>query len=221
MKKISFLIFLMMIITLGSCSERLYDFATTSPGKTYRVQLTETKTEVSPQNTLPYKTFFRLEKQGNMILGNEILYSGDDNDPRFATIAPEAEWISERTVRFGRMKITANRPYDWIEFHNNSSQPLTYAFISWTISNPNPNERFLLLDIKPDEKIRIQVTSQASGGADLSSISCLGRFEDGNNLTMTTRNFRIIGKYDSPSHYLITVSSDKTLIESQEHKPNK
>jgi hypothetical protein len=165
--------------------------------------------------------FLELEKNGQVIVNNAILYSGDEWDARFGNIASEAEWISEKVVRFGREKANATRPYDWIEFHNDSGQTLIYVLISWTVSNPNPNERFLLLDVKPDEKIRVQVTSQVDTGADLSDIGCLGRFEDGKDLSMVTKNFRIVGKYKSPSHYFITVKGNETLIESQEYQPIK
>jgi hypothetical protein len=215
------ILFLIFIFIFGSCGERLYSLTTVSPRNTYRIRLEETKTEVSIQNLWPYKVFLNLEKNGQVIVNNAILYSGDDWDARFGNIASEAEWVSEKIVRFGREKANAARPYDWIEFHNDSGQTLTYVLISWTISNPNPNERFLLLDVKPDEQIRVRATSQADAGADLSGIGCLGRFESGKDLSMVTRNFKIVGKYKSPSHYFVTVKDNETLIESQEYQPIK
>jgi hypothetical protein len=170
---------------------------------------------------LPYQVFLELEKNGRVIVKNAILHSGDEWDERFGNVAPVAEWISEKILRFGREKSDVIQRYDWIEFYNNSGQPLTYMLISWTVSNPNPNERFLLLDVKPDEKIRMRVTSQADTGADLSGIGCFGRFEDGKDLSMVARNFKIVGKYKSPSHYFVTVKDNETLIESQEYQPVK
>ncbi len=221
MKTISSSISLIIILFLGSCGDKLYSLTTTSPGKTYKIQLNEVKTEITSQNLLPYKVTFELERNGRVVVENAILYSGDELDPRFGIIASESEWISEKVIRFGREKANAVKPYDWLEFHNESSQPLTYVFVSWTISNPNPNERFLLLDVKPDEKIRMQVASQAKTGADMSVIGCQGRFEDGKNLGMATRNFKVVGKYTSPSNYSIKVRNSETLIESREYQANK
>jgi len=212
---------LIITLFLGGCSERLYSLTTVSPEKTYRIQLEEKKTGVSPQNPLPYQVFLELEKDGQVIVKNAILHSGDEWDARFGKIAPVAEWMSEKLLRFGREKSDVVQQYDWIEFYNNSSQPLTYVFISWTVSNPNPNERFLLVDVKSNEKIRLRVTSQADAGADLSDISCFGRFEDGKELTKVMRRFKIIGKYKSPSNYFVTVKDNETLIESQEYQPIK
>lgn len=212
---------LMIIILLGSCSERLYNLTTVSPEKTYRIQLKETKTEVSPKNSLPYQVALELEKNGQVIVKNAILHSGDELDERFGNVAPVAEWISKKILRFGREKSDVIQRYDWIEFYNDSGQSLIYVLISWTVSNPNPNERFLLLDVKPGEKIHMRVTSQAEAGADLSSIGCFGRFDGGKEITKITRRFKIVGKYKSSSHYFITVKDNETLIESQEYQPIK
>jgi hypothetical protein len=221
MMKSAYILVLTITLLLGSCFEKLYSLTTVSPKKTYRIRLEETKTEVSPQNPLPYQVFLEIEKNGQVVVKNAILHSGDEWDVRFGNIAPVAEWTSEKTLRFGREKSDVIQQYDWVEVYNNSSKPLAYVFISWTVSNPNPNERFLLFDVQPNEKIRLRVTSQASAGADLSDIGCLGRFEDGKNLTKVMRRFRIIGKYKSPSHYFITVKDNETIIESQEYQPIK
>ena len=119
MKSTGRILFLIMILPLGSCCERLYNLTTVSPKKTYVIQLTETKTETSFQNTLPYKVFLHVERGGVSIVNSDILYSGDGWDARFGTIASEAEWIDEKIVRFGRRKFDAAQQYDWIEFHNN------------------------------------------------------------------------------------------------------
>jgi hypothetical protein len=215
------ILFLILILVLGSCGDRLYSLTTVSPGNTYEIQMRETKTEVSPQNPLPYQVFLELEKNGQVMVKNTILHSGDEWDVRFGTIAPVAEWMSEKILRFSREKSDVIQRYDWIEFYNSSSQPLTYVFISWTVSNPNPEERFLLLDVKSNEKIRLRVTSQADEGADLSDIGCFGRFENGKDLTKVMKRFKIIGRYKSPSHYFITVKDSEILIESQEYQPIK
>jgi hypothetical protein len=212
---------LILPLLFGSCSKRLYSLNTVSPENTYRIQIEETKTEVSPHNRLPYQVVLDLEKNGQVIVKKAILHSGDEWDVRLGNIAQVAEWMSEKILRFGRETSDVIQQYDWIEFYNNSDQPLTYVFISWTVSNPNPNERFLLLDVKSNEKIRLRVTSQGEAGADLSDIGCFGRFEDGKDLAMVMKRFKIIGKYKSPSHYFITVKDNEALIESQEYQPIK
>lgn len=219
MKKINgSVFFLVTALFLQSCGERFYNLATTSPGKTYGVRLTEKKTEYSPQNLWPYKVFFALEKNGHTIVSDSIIHSGDDIDERYGNVASEADWISEKVLRLSYRKINAEQPHDSIEVYNDSGQTLPYVLIHWTVSNPNPNERFLLIDVQPNEKVRLQVTSDAEGKADMSWVSCLGRFEDGKELGRVGKNFRVAGKPKSPSKYFVTIKMGEALIESQNYQ---
>lgn len=222
MKKIyGSILFLVTILFLQSCGGKLYNLATTSPGKTYSLRLTEKETEYSPQNLWPYKVFLTLEKNGHTIVSDSIIHSGDDLDERYGNVASEAEWISEKVLRLSYRKISAEQPHDSIEVHNNSGQSLSYVLIHWTVSYPNPNEKFLLIDVQPNEKVRLQVTSDLEGRADMSWLSCLTRFEDGKELGKAGKDFRITGKPKSPSKYFVTIKPNEALIESQDYQPFK
>jgi len=222
MKKITgSVLFLMTTVLLQNCGERFYNLATISPGKTYGVRLTEKKTEYSAQNLWPHKVFLTLEKNGHAIVSDSIIYTGDDMDARFGNMASEADWINNKALRLAYRKINTEQPYDWIEFHNSSGQTLPYVLIHWTVPNPNPNERFLLIDVQPDEKVRLQVTSHARGRADRSWVSCLGRFEDGKELGLVGKDFNPVGTPKSPSKFFVTVKAGEALIESQDYQPIK
>jgi hypothetical protein len=67
----------------------------------------------------------------------------------------------------------------------------------------------------------LQVTSHAEGTADLSDISCLGRFEDGKELGMVGKRFKVVEKPKSPSKYFVTIKAGEALIESQDYQPLK
>ena len=222
MKKINgSVLFLVTTFFLQSCGERFYNLARVSPEKTYGVRLTEKYTKYSSQNLLPYKVFLTLEKNGHAIVSDSIIHSGDEMDERYGIVASEADWISDKVLRLSYRKINAEQPHDWIEFHNDSGQTLPYVLIHWTVPNPNPNERFLLIDVQPNEKVRLQVTSHAEGTADMSWVSCLGRFEDGKELGGVGKNFKIVGKPKSPSKYFVTIKAGEALIESQDYQPPK
>lgn len=216
MKTTGLIGFLITGLLLSSCSKKLYHLITTSPGNIYRVELVEVKSEISSQDTFPYKVFLTVDKNKTQIINNEKLYYGDVWDTRFGVIAPMAEWMDEKIVRLARRHTKSIEHFDSIDFHNESTQLLDYVFISWTVSNPNPNESFVLVDIEPDEKINLQITSGLDN-ADLSVISCQGRFRDGTRFGKTTKNFTIKGKYQSPSRYSVTVKDDKILLDSQEY----
>jgi hypothetical protein len=205
-----------IIIVLGSCGEGFYNLVTVSPDKTYRIQLTEKKTEYPPPNYWIYEVFLGLEKNAQTILRNEIIYTGDESDARFRNIASEAKWISGKILKLSRGGFDTAEQVDEVEIHNDSGKRLTYLLISWTVANPNPNERFVLLDIEPGEKSILQVTSNET---DRSSISCFGRFEDGKRLSEVRRSFRMWGICKPTSHYLITIKDDNALIESRECTP--
>jgi hypothetical protein len=209
-------IFLIIIISLGGCYDRLYRLTTVSPSNTYRIQLAETKTEYSDQNLWPYKVFLEIEKNGRAILNNELLYSGDELDARFGNIASKAEWINEKILKLSSGKFDTAQQFDQVEVHNDSGKHLTYVLITWTVSNPNPNERILVFDLHPNERVTLRVTSNET---DSSWIACSGRFENGKELSLVGRDFRIRGVCKPTSHYLITIKDDKALIESQECAP--
>jgi hypothetical protein len=211
------LLLLMAVFFSQSCGERFFRLDTVSPGKTYVVRLTEKKTEYSAQNLWPYKVFLTLEKNGRAFVSDSIVYTGDEMDARFGNMASKSDWISDKVLRLAYSKINAGVPHDWIEFHNDSGQTLPYVLIHWTLSYPNPNERFLLIDVQPDEKIRLQATSDGEGRADMSWLSCLGMFGDGAVLDMVGKNFKIVGTPKSPSKYTVTIKAREALIESQDY----
>lgn len=212
-------LFLMTALFMQSCGERFYKLATVSPGKTYRVRLIEKKTEISAENHWPYKVFLTLEKEGHTGVSDATIYTGDEMQARFGNIASETEWVAEKVLRLAREKINAGRPFDWIEFRNDSGETLSYVLINRTVHSPNLNEIFLLIDVKPDEKIRLKVTSGVEELADRSWISCLGRFEGGIALEREGRDFRIVEKRNSQAEYFVTVKKWGTLIENNAPLP--
>jgi hypothetical protein len=222
MKKINgCVVFLVTTFFLQGCGESFYNLATVSPGKTYKVRLTEKETEYSSQNLWPYKVFLTIEKNGHAIVSDSIIYTGDSMDARFGNMASETDWISDKVLRFANIKINAEQSHDWIEFHNDSGQTVPYVLIHWTVPNPNANDRFLLIDVQPNEKVRLQVISHAEGTADFSDISCLGRFEDGKELGIVGKRFKVVEKPKSPAKYFVTIKAGEALIESQDYQPLK
>jgi hypothetical protein len=215
MRTIRSSIYLLIILSLVGCDGRFYHLTTVSPGNSYKILLSETKTEISDKDRWPYKVFLEIEKSGQVILQNEVLYSGDDMDARFGNIASESEWLNEKTLKLSRRKFDKMQ-VDHLEIHNDSGNRLTYALIAWSVSDPNPNERFLILDIQPNERVMLPVTSNET---DYSWVSCSGRFENGKKVTQVRRGFKMDGVCKPPSHYFITIKDDQTLIESQECKP--
>jgi hypothetical protein len=83
--------------------------------------------------------------------------------------------------------------------------------------NSTPGRRGL----RQNEKVRLQVISHAEGTADFSDISCLGRLEDGKELGMVGKRFKVVGKPKSPSKYFVTIKAGEALIESQDYQPLK
>src|ERR1044071_7512685 len=124
-------IILIIIIALGSCGEGFYNLVTVSPDKTYRIQLTEKKTEYSAQDHWTYKVFLGLEKNAQTILQNELIYSGDELDARFGNIASDAKWISGKILKLSSGRFDTADQVDEVELHNDSGKRLTYFLISW------------------------------------------------------------------------------------------
>lgn len=210
---------LMAILSANGCSSRrLLSIDTTSPGKRYRIQLTETHTEVSDKDPWDYKVFMKAYRNGQIFLSNEKLDYYGEGDRGLGHVAADSEWLSENILRLGSKTIKSDQQYDWIEVDNNSNSTLTYARISGI--STIPGEEFLLFDLKPSEKIELKVFAQTDKGRDYSGIAVMGKVENRHDIIMSNaKSFKVRGRYKSPSHYSILVNDNSFEIKSLEYEP--
>jgi hypothetical protein len=186
---------------------------TTSPNKTYTVQLNEQVSASTAPFGVPndHGVKFKLSKSGQLIIQNEWLYRGDSLDSRFGDLFPQYNWVSNSIIRFGGGDINTPSQSDEVKVTNETDELITYLAIII-----EKQEMFLIFDLQPHYTITLSVHPQTDQRMDSSWINCWGKFKDDKAVPQKGVNFRIRGKYKGPAHYSIIIRETGVAITSQE-----
>lgn len=199
------IIHLLLAFTFTSCdlqsSSQETSITSASPSNIYSVGL---QGDHSNANS-PNKVLFTVEREGKVLLENEGLY--DDSAP-FLQMYPTHLWVMENVLWFGGHDLTPSAKRDEVSVVNETNKVISYLSV-------DASDMFLLLEVQPRSLTRLLTRPQTDQTADISWVSCFGKFADGRDKG-GGRNFSIRGKYVSPAHYCIVIREEEVVIQSRE-----
>ncbi len=194
-----------------NCQSDLYTLTTISPNHTYTVQLVE---RLNPTDEPYYRHVVGLKVySGERLIADDPHFSGGvRSEERFGRELPEHNWISDSVLRFGRTPLSAQTKYDEVLIHNNATKAVTFLAIN------GGSDMLLLIDLRPNTTTKVALQSQTYYGASTSWIGYAGQFADGRRIEPDGLNFRIRGKYVTPSVYCITIRDDEATVRSRDYE---
>lgn len=177
-------------------------FATSSPSKTYMVELTGDKSRpLFP--VIEHEVGFNVFKHDNRIIKNAYAHSGDWFDISFELAYPEHTWVDENILRFGRDLNVPESRKDMLSLANHSGKVIKYLKI-------NAKDMFLIFDMQPRSTLSLSSSHQSW----LSWIECEGEFIDGERISWSGVNFFHRDTLGEPMRYCISVHEGGLRIES-------
>jgi hypothetical protein len=184
-----------------------------SPNQEYKLQLNENVDRhiyIFPINIFEFRKFnevrFSAFKDEQALIENEGLWEDTSSDMRYFDVY-KPQWISDSVLKFSDSRTFAENKMDEVVVLNNTNQPIGYLLV-------NAGERFLILDLQPNEKVKLSTTPQSWA----SWISCGGNFQVSKKKFYSGVNFSIHDGNENhvSQHYFVTVKDDEVLIQSQE-----
>ncbi|HEY0082069.1 MAG TPA: hypothetical protein VGB61_04710 [Pyrinomonadaceae bacterium] len=177
-------------------------FATSSPAKTYRVELAGDKS--SPYlPAIEHEVSFDVFKHGNRIIKNARAHSGDWFDISFELAYPQHIWADEAILRFGRELNAPGVKTDTLAVKNTTGKTIKYLKIK-------SKDMFLIFDLPP-QSMRSLTSSHQSW---LSWIEGEGEFTDGGRISWSGVNFSHHDRLGESLRYCISISESGLRIES-------
>lgn len=176
-------------------------FSTTSPNKTYTIELTGDK---GRGGILFYSTVrFNALRNGQTIVKGAHAHSGDFMDISFELAYPEHEWVSDNIARFWRTPNVPESNFDQLVVSNNSGKAIKFLKIY-------AMDMFLIFDMQPNSTLKISASHQSWA----SWIKSEGEFIDGQPISGNGVNFLLKNGLDKPFRYCISISENGLKIEN-------
>lgn len=172
-------------------------FSTTSPNKTYTIELTGDK---GRGGILFYSTVrFNALRNGQPIVRDAHAHSGDFMDNSFELTYPEHEWVSDNVVRFWG----PNSASDQLVVSNHSGKAIKFLKLY-------ASDMFLIFDLQPNSTLQLSPSHQSWA----TWIASEGEFIDGQPISGNGVNFLLRPGRDDPLRYCISINENGLKIES-------
>jgi hypothetical protein len=187
-------------ILVSSAQSRVW-LSTSSPNKTYTVQLTGR--EFRPKVPgVEHEARFNLLKGSEPVVKNAYVDSYDWFDSDFAEMYPEHEWVTESVLRFGRLTKSEQR-IDSLIVSNRTDKPVRYLKIT-------VGDMLFIFDVPARSATKLVVPHRGW----LSWVAAEGAFSDGQSLPANGVNFFHRDRLNGPLQYCLFVSKSRISIES-------
>lgn len=176
--------------------------STTSPNKTYTVELTGDK---GRGGFIFYNTVrFNALRNGQSIVKNAHAHSGDWMDISFELAYPEHAWVSENVMRFWRNPHLPEEKEksDTLLISNDTDKAIKYLKV-------NANDMFLVFVMQPKSTLKLSSTHQSWS----SGVWVGGEFEDGQRIDYGA-GFPHHNKVNEPLRYCVSINPSYVKIES-------
>lgn len=176
--------------------------STSSPNKTYTVELTGEK---GRGGFIFYNTVqFNVLRSGQNIVRNAHAHSGDWMDISFELAYPEHAWVSENVMRFWRNPHLPEEKekVDTLLISNSTDKAIKYLTIKL-------KDMFLVFDVQPHSTLLLSSTHQSWS----SGVWVEGEFEDGKRMDYGV-GFPHYNKVNEPPRYCVSINSSSVKIES-------
>ncbi|HEY8561201.1 MAG TPA: hypothetical protein VIL74_12570 [Pyrinomonadaceae bacterium] len=175
---------------------------TSSPNKTYTVELTGNKNAPSLPG-IEHETRLNLFKNGQLFISDAHVDDYDWFDSDFAAMYPDHRWASESVLRFSRNAADAERSLDFLVISNNTDKTVKYLKIT-------ADDLLFVFELAAKSKTRVQVPHQDSHGWIWGS----GEFADGRQIKGNGANFYYKNKINEPLRYCLAVDENGLKVES-------
>ncbi len=206
-KFIALIATLVVTLTVGIIGYKLFSkptvwLSTSSPNKTYTVELTGNK---GRGGFIIYAVVrHNVIKHGQTIIKDALTHYGDSMDISFELAYPEYAWVDENVIRFWR---NPDRPEqdktDTLLVSNDTDKTIRYLKI-------NTKDMFFIFDIQPRTTLKLSFSRQPEGN----HIGCEGEFDDGQQIGSNWVSFQNENKLHEPLRYCMSVNYDRVKIES-------
>jgi hypothetical protein len=175
--------------------------STSSPNKTYTVELTGDKGRGG--FIFDSTVRFNVIRNGQPLVKDVHAHSGDFMDISFELAYPENVWVNENVIRFWRTSDVIEHQADTLLILNNTDKVIRYLKI-------NAKDMFLVFDMQPHSSLRLSTSHQSW----LGWIACEGEFVDGQPISWDGVNFFHQDKLNVPLQYCVAISEGEIKIES-------
>ena len=177
--------------------------STTSPDKTYTVELAGSKS--SPRLPLyDHFTNFNLFKNNRPLVKNARVMTYDWFDSGFGELYSEYVWASDSVLRFGSDVSASEKSPDFLTVLNRTNKNIKYLRIT-------AGDMLFIFEPPPDSTNKYPVPYLG----DLPWVSAEGEFADGQPINLNGVNFLNEDKLGKPSlRYCVSVTDDGVKIES-------
>ncbi|HEY9286213.1 MAG TPA: hypothetical protein VIP46_22365 [Pyrinomonadaceae bacterium] len=176
--------------------------STSSPNKTYTVELTGDK----GRGGFLFMSVVRFNviRNGQAIVKNAYAHSGDWMDISFELAYPEHAWISENVMRFWRNPHLPEEKEksDILLISNDTGKAIKYLRIKL-------EDMFLVFDMQPHSTLKLSSTHQSWS----SGVGVEGEFEDGQRIGYGA-GFPHYNKVNEPLRYCVSINDSYVKIES-------
>ena len=175
--------------------------STSSPDKTYTVELTGNKSR-----SFYHAVRFNVIKNGQATVEDAHAHSGDWMDISFELAYPERAWVDENVLRFWRGPERVERAgFDTLLIANKTNKAIKYLRVS-------AKDLFLVFDIQPGSTSRLSPSRQSWQAW----VDCDGEFEDGRRIRCDGVNFSHHDRSNEPLTYCMSVTDGRVAIESSQ-----
>jgi hypothetical protein len=196
--RLNILLTLIVAITFCGCASSA--LKTSSPNKSYLIELTDHVTPI-----LESETRFNVFKGDNRIVDNAYFQGYDWYDQNLGSYYPQHKWIDESTLRFGRDVNGSEKSSDTLIVSNNSIKTVKYLRIQ-------AGDILLIFEMPPHAANRYSVPDLG----ELPWVSAEGQFEDGQHVRPVGSgvNFLNTQRLKGSLSYCVSVIDDRLIIES-------
>jgi hypothetical protein len=147
---------------------------------------------------------FSLSKNGESVLTDKPLHSGDWFDPSFAMLYPQHKWESDNVLHFYREEYFSHGTPSTITVVNNSGRAINYLRVTSV-------DTFLLFDVPAGSKTDLPVSPPRGN---VRWVSVGGEFSEEQRIKENGANFLIRQGLGLPSTYYVYITGDVPTIES-------
>lgn len=176
--------------------------STSSPNKTYRVEMTGDKGRGG--FLFMGEVRFNVIRNGQVTVKNAYAHSGDFMDISFELAYPEHAWVSENIMRFwpNPHLPEEKEKSDTLLISNDTGNAIKYLRIKL-------KDMFLVFDMQPHSTLKLSSTHQSWS----SGVWVEGEFEDGQHIDYGA-GFPHHNKVNEPLRYCVSINPNHVKIES-------
>jgi hypothetical protein len=198
---------ILIILALGvvaykTLAESPVWLSTSSPKKTFTVELTGKKSRPSAPG-IEHEARFNLLKNGEYVVRDAYVDSYDWFDSDFGEMYPEHTWMTESILRFGLNVSESGKSLDSLTVSNRTDKSIRYLKITAA-------DMLFVFDLPPHSITRLPVPHQGW----LSWVAGEGEFGDGRSIPFIGVNFFHRDKLKEPLRYCLSVEEIALRIES-------